>query len=177
MWNLRKPTPPGHLWLFCDGSTGALVAPDPAQVDSGANANLRTLLRGAMHCAAAAVAANDDGALLDWAWRPLPAVTNNEAEYAGLVLGLELAHRLGSQRVTCVLDNAVVIGQMEGRFAIHHAPLRRWYWQAQAAARLLAHVRYCQAPREWNRLADGLAAHASVPWLVLRQALEEQVKG
>jgi hypothetical protein len=33
-------------------------------------------------------------------------------------------------------------------------------------------VRYCLAPREWNRLADGLAGQAMMPWRDLALAIE-----
>lgn len=177
MWKTRNPRSYQQLWLFCDGSTGALYpsASTPPHDVPPATPNVRKLLRSAMHCAAAAVAYSDEGAIVDWAWQQLSPVTNNEAEYAGLILGLELAHRLRAQCAICILDNEVVIGQMEGRFAVNHARMRRYYWQAQAAARQLPAVRFCQAPREWNRLADGLAAQASVPWPVLKQALADRL--
>jgi ribonuclease HI len=98
----------------------------------------------------------------------LAPLNNNEAEYAGLILGLRLAQRLRASFTVCVLDSAVVIGQMQGRFAVNSAGLRRWHWRACAAARQLPLVRYCAVPREWNRLADGLAGQASMPWSTQR---------
>lgn len=176
MWTTRNTQSYQQLWLFCDGSTGALYpsAATASPAAPSAPPNVRKLLRSAMHCAAAAVAYSDDGAIVEWSWQQLPPVTNNEAEYAGLILGLELAHRLRTQCAICILDNEVVIGQMAGRFAVNNARMRRYYWQAQAAARQLPAVRFCQAPREWNRLADGLAAQASVPWPILKQALADR---
>ncbi|MEZ4726058.1 MAG: ribonuclease HI family protein [Caldilineaceae bacterium] len=180
MWNTHSRRQSQPLWLFCDGSTGTPAppqgqAPDGEPTVAGTPENIRTRLRPAMQCAAAAVAYRDDGAILDWSWQQLPPVTNNEAEYAGLILGLALAQRLRAQCAICVLDNAVVIGQMEGRFAVHNARMRRYYWEAQAAVRQLPCVRFCQVPREWNRLADGLAAQATLPWSVLKRALAERV--
>jgi len=125
-----------------------------------------------MTCAAAAVARSQDGRILDLAWEALPNMTNNEAEYAGLIVGLKLAKRLKAQEAICVLDSEVVVGQMEGRFAINSARLREWHWRACAAAREVPVVRYRLAPREWNRLADGLAGQATLPWQALQRALE-----
>lgn len=171
---MRWKEGPKRVWLFCDGSTGALYTPEETvkgQAPTGlAEAGLP------LTCAAAAVAHAEDGAILDWAWRQLPTLTNNEAEYAGLLLGLALAQRLGTQEAICVLDSEIVIGQMEGRFAVKSNRLRHWHRQACAAARALPSVRYAQIPRIWNRLADGLAAQASFPWPALRTALEKQVE-
>lgn len=166
------------VWCFCDGSTGAIYETQRL-ANAAASANLaggeavRQRLEARLVCSAAAVVRDGDGRILDLAWRELPELTNNEAEYAGLVLGLQLVKRLRVQEVICVLDSEVVVGQMEGRFAVNSARLRQWHWKAVEAARKLAVVRYRLAPREWNRLADGLAGQASVPWPALCKALGE----
>jgi ribonuclease HI len=144
------------VWIFCDGSTGGR----PGEL--------------ALACSAAAVAHDEEGQLVDWAWQKLAQVTNNEAEYAGLLLGLTLGRRLRAGEVTVIMDNEVVIGQMQGRFSVHSQALRRWHWQACAAARRLPIVHYCQVPREYNRLADGLAAQAALDWPALRQMLDQE---
>lgn len=160
-----RPRSDKRLWLFCDGSTGALLphntggAPPPTA--KGAPVNLPTT------CAAAAIAYDDQGRMLDWSAQPLPTVTNNEAEYAGLLLGLALAQRWQATEARCVLDSEIVIGQMEGRFAVKSARLRHWHHQATLAVRALPLVRYVQIPREWNRLADGLAAQTALSWMAL----------
>lgn len=135
---------------------------------------LRKVFRNESRCAAAAIARDDTGRILDLVWQMLDVRTNNEAEYAGLLLGLELAERLRAPQTICVLDSAVVIGQMTGRYAVNSKALRAWHWRACQAARRLPEVHYCLAPREWNRLADGLAGQASIPWVRLRTALEQQ---
>jgi len=135
-------------------------------------AGSRERLNARMTCAAAAVARGEDGRILDLAWEELPNMTNNEAEYAGLIVGLKLARRLNVQEAVCVLDSEVVIGQMEGRFSINSARLREWHGKACAAAREVPAVRYRLVPREWNRLADGLAGQASLPWPALWRAVE-----
>ena len=162
MWK-RKQTL-RRLWLFCDGSTGLAEYYGQSRSDP--------VLAQAM-CAAAAVARRDDGELLDWAWQTLPAMTNNEAEYAGLILGLNLARKLGAREAVCVLDSDVVVGQMEGRYAVHSPALRPWHWRACETARGLGQVHYRHIPREWNRLADGLATQAGIPWAALRGMVEE----
>jgi len=169
------------IWVFCDGSTGmtnsaaAAVLPAVAAPQWGMLEQLRKVFRADSRCAAAAIARGHDGRILDMVWQVVNVRTNNEAEYAGLLLGLEMAERLRAQRTICVLDSAVVIGQMQGRFAVNSKALRAWHWKACSAARRLPDVHYCLAPREWNRLADGLAGQASIPWGLLRAAIEQQL--
>lgn len=158
----------GRVWCFCDGSTGALYDGRGGQTEELAHLPVRLSLS----CAAAAVARGDDGDVLDLAWETLSPMTNNEAEYAGLLLGLALARRLRAQEAICVLDSEVVVRQMQGRFAVHSAALRRWHWRACEAARRIPAVHYRLAPREWNRLADGLAAQAGLSWPGLVAALD-----
>lgn len=164
MWKRSEKRGVPRVWLFCDGSTGAMLESHAA--------GSRQRLNARMTCAAAAVARSEDGRILDLAWEELPNMTNNEAEYAGLLLGLKLAKRLHAQEAVCVLDSEVVVGQMEGRFAINSARLREWHWKACAAAREVPVVHYRLVPREWNRLADGLAGQASVPWNALQRVME-----
>ena len=166
-------TAPVHrVWCFCDGSAGAALGPLPSTAPRAPTAPHRA--SSPTVCTAASIAHGDDGRILDMAWELLPAVTNNEAEYAGLLLGLALARRLNAQEVICVLDSEVVVGQMQGRFAVHSAGLRTWHWRVCAEARRLPKVRYCLVPRAWNRLADGLAAQSALQWSALQGALLEQ---
>lgn len=168
------------IWVFCDGSTGmtsdaaTAVMTAEAAPRWGALERLRKRFQCDSRCAAAAIARGDDGQILDLAWQAVAVRTNNEAEYAGLLLGLQLAARLRARTTVCVLDSAVVIGQMEGRYAVNSKALRAWHWKACKAARQLPDVAYCLVPREWNRLADGLAGQASIPWTLLRAAMEQQ---
>lgn len=107
------------------------------------------------------VALDQWGAVVYIANRSLPPMTNNEAEYAGLVLALEAAIALGGQFVEVRLDSEVVVYQMIGRFAVNSAALKRWHQQACVLARSLVKVRYTHVPREHNVIADALATEAS----------------
>ncbi len=166
-----------RVWIFCDGSTGALMAPAPPPVDGGEMGMLQPGSRGAARlalatsCAAGAVALADDGQILAWEWQRLRAMSNNEAEYAGFLLGLKLGHSLAAAETNCVLDSATVVRQMQGRAAVNSQSLRPWHRRACAAARQIENLRLRLAPREWNRLADGLAAQAGLPWPELRAQL------
>lgn len=141
-----------EVWLFCDGALGLASPQQSAQAEvvmAGAGALLREA----------------DGRILAWEWRRLPPLTNNEAEYAGLLLGLELARKQGRKVVHCSMDSEIVVGQMQGRFSVHSARLRRWHDRAAAAVRQFQQVTFTAIPRESNQLADALANEALVEWL------------
>lgn len=161
--------PTKRLWVFCDGGAGGGV--QKAQAGQTRLA-WRKYFREEPICTAAAVARNVRGQIIDWRWQRLAQGSNNEAEYAGLLLGLEIGLAHAATELTCVLDSEVVVGQMRGYFSVNSAELRPWHWRACALARRLPQVRYCLVPREWNHLADGLAGQAMMPWRDLAPAIE-----
>lgn len=153
------------LWIFCDGSSGSRWGrPEETAELDGLEAQP----------AAGAVARRGDGLIVDWAWRTLPAMTNNEAEYAGLLLGIDLARKHRARQATFVLDSEVVVYQMQGRYGVNSQVLRRLHTQACASVRDLPKVRFVWVPRGWNRLADGLTAQAGLNWSSLMQELSER---
>ena len=89
--------------------------------------------------------------------RPLGTRTNNVAEYAGVVLALRLARRLGAEEVDLVLDSNLIVEQLNGRWRVRDAKLVGLHDEAR---RLLAALRRWSAthePRARNRAADALA--------------------
>ena len=87
-------------------------------------------------------------------------MTNNEAEYAGLILALELALPLHPAQLSIHLDSAVVVGQMTGECGVRARTLRPWHRKACQLARQLPEVSYTHVSRERNHLADALANEA-----------------
>lgn len=108
----------------------------------------------------AVIVRNGVGQILDAASCSLEGMTNNEAEYEALILGLELAVERSDARPVLLTDSQVVVGQMAGRFAVRDRKLAPRH---QRATRLLARLpdaTLAFIPRERNRLADALAAEA-----------------
>lgn len=89
--------------------------------------------------------------------RPLGIRTNNVAEYAGLVLALREAERLGAQEVDLRLDSQLIVEQLNGRWRVKDAKLKGLF--AEAMQRLGAMRRWSAVhePRANNRAADALA--------------------
>lgn len=115
---------------------------------------------GSSHTGVGAVLLNGRGRILVWGNRRLGQMTNNEAEYAGLVLALELAISLRPDRLRVYLDSEVVVGQMNGKFGVRSKGLKPWHRRACQLARQLVEVSYYHVPRQRNRLADALANEA-----------------
>ncbi|WP_210586799.1 bifunctional RNase H/acid phosphatase [Streptomyces sp. GESEQ-35] len=90
----------------------------------------------------------------------LGVVTNNVAEYRGLVAGLRAAHALDpSASVDVRMDSKLVVEQMSGRWKIKHPDMKPL---AAEAARVFppGRVTYEWIPREMNKHADRLANEA-----------------
>lgn len=100
------------------------------------------------------------GAVLAERARYLGIVSNNVAEYSGLVAGLEAARGIDPEaRVLVRMDSKLVVEQMSGRWKIKHDDMRRL---AAEAARVLppSQVSYEWVPRADNSAADALANEA-----------------
>ncbi|MBR7744054.1 reverse transcriptase-like protein [Phycicoccus sp. BSK3Z-2] len=104
----------------------------------------------------------DTGALLAERAEPLGKVSNNVAEYRGLIAGLEsvLAIDPGAD-VAVRMDSKLVVEQMAGRWKIKHEDMRRL---ALRARELVAEIRaaggsvsYAWIPRAENADADALS--------------------
>ncbi|MGW7258524.1 bifunctional RNase H/acid phosphatase [Streptomyces sp. NPDC054834] len=90
----------------------------------------------------------------------LGVVTNNVAEYRGLLAGLRAAHALDpAARVHVRMDSKLVVEQMSGRWKIKHPDMKPL---AAEAARIFpaGQVTYEWIPRERNKHADRLANEA-----------------
>ncbi len=109
-----------------------------------------------------AVLLDGQGHIISWGNRRLGQMTNNEAEYAGLVLALEMAISLRPRQLRVYLDSEIVVGQMDGRFGVRSPGLQVWHRRACHLARQLRQVSYAHVPRKRNRLADALANEALV---------------
>jgi probable phosphoglycerate mutase len=91
----------------------------------------------------------------------LGVVTNNVAEYSGLIAGLRLAARIDPHASILVrMDSRLVVEQMSGRWKIKHPDMKPLAVRAAAAARGFADVSYEWMPRERNKDADRLANEA-----------------
>ena len=90
-----------------------------------------------------------------------PKVTNNEAEYQGLLEGLKEALKLGVSRLSIRMDSELVVRQVLGIYKVKNERLAVYFQEVKALLKNfdsfdIAHVR-----REYNREADALASRAA----------------
>ena len=84
-------------------------------------------------------------------------VTNNQAEYDGLILGLEQAIKEGIKRLLVLGDSELVINQMNGEYACRSDRLISSYNRAKGLMQYFQKVEFKHIEREENSIADRLA--------------------
>jgi ribonuclease HI len=83
--------------------------------------------------------------------------TNNMAEYAAVIAGLEKAAEMGLGEVTVMMDSELVVRQLNGGYRVKNAKLKELYSRAKRAIESLDGCRFVHIPREENAAADRLA--------------------
>ncbi|EWM24965.1 ribonuclease h [Nannochloropsis gaditana] len=96
-----------------------------------------------------------------------PPLTNNEAEYHGLVAGLRAAKTLGIRRICVEGDSQLVVRQILGVYKVRNERLRVLYSEAMALKENFAEFSIRHVERSQNSDADALA----------NRALDEQCNG
>ncbi len=110
--------------------------------------------------AAGIIIENEQGKLLAQGKKYLGQMTNNQAEYRALILGLQAIARYQPAAVQVCLDSELVVHQMNGRYQVRDAALRPLYQEAQKLAAALPQVQFHHVPRRQNAHADALANEA-----------------
>ena len=82
--------------------------------------------------------------------------TNNEAEYQGLILGLETALEMGADGVEILTDSELAIKQLKGEYRVKNAKLFPLYQKVKELEQRIGAVSYFAVPREQNKLADSM---------------------
>lgn len=83
--------------------------------------------------------------------------TNNEAEYAGAILGLETARDMGYKEVALFGDSQLVVRQMGGRYETRHERMKIMRDRFISAMEKFDRVSLTYIPRDGNKEADALA--------------------
>ncbi|WP_042427163.1 bifunctional RNase H/acid phosphatase [Streptacidiphilus anmyonensis] len=108
----------------------------------------------------AVVRDGDTGEVLAEAAEYLGRVTNNVAEYRGLIAGLRAAAAIDpAAAVEVRMDSKLVVEQMSGRWQVRHPDMKPLAAEARTAF-LEGQVQYRWVPRKENKHADRLANEA-----------------
>ena len=110
--------------------------------------------------AAAAVVSTPEGEILDEARELLGSVTNNVAEYRGLLLGLARARALGATEVEVINDSELVAKQVNGEYKVKHPDMKPLHAAAKEALAQFGRWRVRSVPRAQNAAADALVNQA-----------------
>jgi ribonuclease H / adenosylcobalamin/alpha-ribazole phosphatase len=84
-------------------------------------------------------------------------LTNNVAEYGGVIAGMQRALELGVTRLRVYGDSKLVIEQLKGKWRVRAEGLKALHQEAQALARRFESVTFEHVRRERNAEADRLA--------------------
>lgn len=87
----------------------------------------------------------------------LDPMTNNQAEYQGLLHALREARRLGGTRLDIFADSELLVRQINGQYKVRNEGLRPLFDQAIAALRGFDAWKMTHVRREFNSRADELA--------------------
>jgi ribonuclease HI len=101
-----------------------------------------------------------DGTVLDARGEAIGVATNNVAEYAALVAGLERAVEVGVDELEVVSDSELLVKQMRGEYRVKNQALQDLFLDASHLARKVGRVTYTAVRREHNELADSLVNEA-----------------
>jgi len=85
-------------------------------------------------------------------------VTNNIAEYEGLIKALELASEYTKDEITCILDSELIVKQLLGEYKVRHPRLLELFLKVQKLQESFKKIRYLHVSR-WNKfqqIADEL---------------------
>jgi len=110
--------------------------------------------------AAASVVSTPEGEVLDESAEMLGHVTNNVAEYRGLLLGLQRARELGATEVEVVNDSELVARQVNGTYKVKHADMKPLHAAALDVLGGFERWTVRSVPRARNAHADALVNQA-----------------
>jgi probable phosphoglycerate mutase len=86
--------------------------------------------------------------------------TNNVAEWTGVLRALELAGRLGAEKVDLFLDSKLIVEQLHGRWRVKDAKLAPLHAEAKTMLGAFRRWSATHVPRAQNSTADRLANEA-----------------
>ncbi len=85
-------------------------------------------------------------------------VTNNIAEYEGLIMALKLASKHTKDEVTCVLDSELIVKQLLGEYRVRNPKLLELFLKVQKLQENFKVVKYEHVSRwdNFQKIADEL---------------------
>jgi ribonuclease HI len=151
----RVPTPRG-AGLFADGAPEAKPAGTAAyraNIDGGSRGNPGPASYGV-------VVRDPTGDIVAKLKKYIGRMTNNVAEYYGLIAALDYVQSQGIKALRIESDSELLVKQMRGLYKVRSPELQPLYERARKMAAALESFRIDHVYREQNREADALANEA-----------------
>ncbi|XP_071708259.1 uncharacterized protein [Rutidosis leptorrhynchoides] len=89
-------------------------------------------------------------------------VTNNEAEYEALLVGLNVARKMNISQLRAYLESQLVANQFNGSFEAHELSMQKYLKLLQEAAERFEFFELSQVSRSQNKKADALSKLAAL---------------
>jgi ribonuclease HI len=150
----RVPTSPA-AGLFADGAPEAkiMTAAYRANIDGGSRGNPGPAAYGV-------VIRDAKGEIVAKLKKYIGRMTNNVAEYYGLIAALDYMQSQGIKALRIESDSELLVKQMRGQYKVRSPELQPLYERARKMAAALESFRIDHVYREQNREADALANQA-----------------
>ena len=95
--------------------------------------------------------------------------TNNHAEYAGLILGLQQAKKMNITNILVEGDSQLVINQMKGIYNCNSPNLLDLYDKAKQIEKYFEKIHYQHVDRKFNKRADQLSNIAVMDYILVHK--------
>jgi ribonuclease HI len=155
----KRPSPPEGARLFGDAATDSKPAPTTgaapyrANIDGGSRGNPGPAAYGV-------VIRDPKGEIVARLKKFIGRMTNNVAEYYGLIAALDYAESQGIRALRIESDSELLVKQMKGLYKVRSEELAPLFERAKKMTAALDSFRIDHVYREHNREADALANQA-----------------
>lgn len=101
---------------------------------------------------------DDKGILLEYSEKLPGKVTNNVAEYMGLIRALQLAKRYTNEEVFCILDSQLIVKQLMGEYGVKNQQLMKLFLKVQELQDSFEkiHYKFVKRSNKFQKHADYL---------------------
>ena len=151
----KRVQPPRVAGLFADGASEAkpVAAAYRANIDGGSRGNPGPAAYGV-------VIRDAKGDIVARLKKYIGRMTNNVAEYYGLIAALDYMQSQGIRALRIESDSELLVKQMRGQYKVRSPELQPLFERARKMSQALESFRIDHVYREQNREADALANEA-----------------
>jgi ribonuclease HI len=156
----KRPSPPEGARLFGDAANDSkpataagTAAPHRANIDGGSRGNPGPAAYGV-------IVRDPKGEIVARLKKYIGRMTNNVAEYYGLIAALDYVESQGIRALRIESDSELLVKQMKGLYKVRSEELAPLYERAKKMSTALDSFRIDHVYREHNREADALANQA-----------------